>query len=334
MKVLFIGGNGNISWYCVQRALERGCEVWELNRAQTRNTRRAVQPEVKEIICDIRNVEEVKKALCGYEFDVICDFICFNEIHAKDAVDVFKDKTKQYVFISSEAVYKRLSSAIPFKESAEQYSPNEVLGYIGGKVLAEQVFKNAFETINFPVTIVRPAYTYDTIMPASLGHNCFTLAKRIINGEPMLVYGEGQNLCAPMHSSDFASAFVNILGNKDAVGNDYHITGADLITYNEMAEMVIEELGAVEKNIINIPYKDVLLLKSIKDLEMTKQQMWHYVFDNSKIKSLTPEWEQKISFREGIKLTVEWFKEKAVRQRFDERFDQEISDLYGVYWRR
>ncbi len=331
MKVLFIGGNGNISWYCVQKALDEGHEVYELNRGMTRKTRRTVQAEVKEIICDIRNETEANNVLQDKYFDVVCDFICYDENHAKSAIKLFQNKTKQYIFISSEAVYKRVSGSLPFNESSLKYNANEIGGYVGGKVLAEETFINAYEKTSFPVTIIRPGYTYDTIMPVSLGHNCFTLAKKIKTGFPMLVFGEGKNLLAPLHSSDFAGAFSSVLCNSVTIGEDYQITSTNTLTMNEMAKLVVLALGGMNKELINIPYNDVL--KMSKDVELTKQQLSDYIFDNKKLLKIAPNWKQKVLFEDGILKTVEWFESKESYKRIDSNFETELNRLYDTYWR-
>lgn len=331
MKILFIGGNGNISWYCVQKAIDEGHQVYELNRGITRKTRRQLQPEVRELICDIRNKDEVEKVLGDITFDVVCDFICYNEIHAQVAIELFKNRTKRYIFISSEAVYKRLPNAQPFNENSLKYNENEIGGYIGGKISAEKTFIKAYETIGFPVTIVRPGYTYDTIMPSSLGHNCFTLAKKIREGFPMLVFGDGKNLLAPLHSRDFAEAFYYIVTNRNTIGDDYQITSTNTLTMNEMAKFVVSALGGVNKQIINIPYNDVLAMS--EDTELIKQQLLDYVFDNTKLSKIAPEWKQKILFEDGILKTVAWYDEDDCHKRIDLNFENELDKLYDVYWR-
>lgn len=332
MKVLFIGGNGNISWWCVEEAIRRGDEVYELNRAMTRATRRNVQPEVHEIIADIRNEEATVKALSGMHFDAVCDFICFNDAQARQALKIFKGNTDQYIFISSEAVYKRESRYLPFREDTPQYDEDVEDTYIAGKIKAERVFNQAYRTDGFPLTIVRPGFTYDTILQVPVGQNCFTAPQRFIAGYPFLIPGDGENLFAPMHSKDFAKAFVGLIGNKKAIGEDYHIAAEQLITLNEMAGTILTALGLDAGNIIHIPYDEAARITDFYSSIVNRQHMWHYIYDNTKIKSAVPGWKQKISFSEGMAETVSWLFADKVRRRINPEFDRRLEDIYSRYW--
>lgn len=332
MKVLLIGGNGNISWWCAEEAIRRGDEVYELNRGMTRATRREVQPEVHEIIADIRNEEAAVKALSGIHFDVVCDFICFNDAQARQAIEVFQGKTNQYIVISSEAVYKRESRYLPFREDTPQYEEDVEDSYIAGKIKMEKAFRQAYRTDGFPSTIVRPGYTYDTIIQAPVGQNCFTAPKRWITGYPFLMPGDGENLVAPIHSKDFAKAFVGLIGNQEAIGEDYHIAAEQLITWNEMAGTILTALGLDAENIIHIPRDEAVRITDFYSVIVNRQHMWHYIFDDAKIKSAVPGWEQKISFSEGMEETVSWLLADKVRQRINPEYDRRLENIYSRYW--
>ncbi|HHY26790.1 MAG TPA: NAD-dependent epimerase/dehydratase family protein [Desulfitobacterium dehalogenans] len=332
MKVLMIGGNGNISWYCTQKAIEAGYEVWELNRGLTRRTRRAVQPEVRQLIGDMRCFDEAYKLIKDMTFDVVCDFICFNNEQAENDIRLFEGRTKQLIFISSESVYMRKSSSIPFTESAEQYNVSVPDSYIAGKIHAEQVFQMAYETRNFPVTIVRPGYTYDVIVPAPIGHNCFTAPGKYLLGYPLLMPGDGTNLWSPLHSRDFANGFIRLMGNPDAIGEAFHITNDTLTTWNELAEQLLAALGVQNQQIIHIPYDEALLINTFQSNIIVQQRMWHYVYNNSKIKKIADGWKAETSFAEGIKETVDWLFLDESHRRFNPKYDANLDKLYAKYW--
>lgn len=331
MRVLFLGGNGNISWWCVQKALEQGYDVYELNRGITRATRREVQTGVHQIIADIRDEEAVSRALNGLHFDVVCDFICFNREQAEKAVRLFSRVTEQYIVISSEAVYQRKSAYLPFKENTPKYSKNVDDKYIAGKLEVESVFVEAFEKSNFPVTIVRPGFTYDTILQVPIGQNCFTAPKWYLKGYPFLVPGDGENLWAPLHSKDFANAFISLIGEKNAIGEEYHIAGEMLITLNEMAKYILSALSLNEHNTIHIPRDEAIKITEFYGEIITKQHMWHYIYDLKKIKSIALDWSQVIDFKRGIKMTVDWLNEKEERKRVNARFNETLNYLYNKY---
>lgn len=332
MKVLFIGGNGNISWWCTQKAIESGYDVYELNRGMTRSTRRAVQPEVHEFIADIRDEEAVAKVLGENKFDVICDFICFDKTQAERAIHLFSGRTDQYIVISSEAVYQRKSEYLPFREDTPQYDVNVNDPYISGKIMVERTFQKAYENAGFPVTIVRPGYTYDTIIQVPIGQNCFTAPRRFLEGFPLLLPGDGENLVAPLHARDFANAFIHLIGNKASIGEAYHIAAERLITWNEMAEAILGALGVNDKNILHIPYKEAIDINDFCSKVINRQHMWHYIFDHTKIKAAASGWKQTIAFAEGIKETVDWLRADEVRQRINASCDRSLMKLYERYW--
>ncbi len=321
LKILFIGGNGNISWYCVQKALESGHEVWELNREQSVFTRRKVQKEVHKVRGDIRKTEEIKALLELSFFDIVCDFICFDAVQAQQDIEIFRNKTKHFVFISSEAIYKRISSNIPYKEDSKKYSlDNCNCNYITGKLAAEQKFAEAYISEKFPVTIIRPAYTYDTIFPTSIGHNCFTAAKLILEGYPLLIAGDGNNLWTFTHSSDFACAFIKLIENRDTIGESFHISTEEWLTWNEQSEIVLKALGSIKSGTFHVPFQDALQLNSIQPQEMMFQRMWHNIYNINKVKEYVPNWSAHISFEQGIAKTIQWLNE-------DTRFKRSVFDL-------
>ncbi len=330
-KVLFIGGYGNISWWCTKFAIEKGFDVYLLNRDLQSGTRRDIPKEAKIIKADYRNQEETKTVLKDYEFDVVCDFICYNKEQAENAVEVFREKTKQYIFISSECVYKRVIKNLPFKENSEKYNEDEVGSYISDKLKAEKIFINEYEKNNFPITIVRPALTYDTIVPVSIGHNCYTVPKRCLEGRSLLIAGEGNNLYSFTHSSDFAAAFVELIGNENTLGEDYHIANQTWRTWNEASEILLDTLGVSNKKMIHIPFEEVLKLDLPLQSELMYQRMLHNIFDLSKIRKIVPNWNTKISLEQGYRLTLEWLNENEKRKRFNPLVNEKLDIVTRIY---
>ena len=332
MKILFIGGNGNISWNCVQKAIECGHEVYELNRAQSIATRRAVQPEVKKIIADRNIYEDMKNKLAEQSFDVVCDFICYNEVQAKMDVELFEGKVKQFIFISSEAVYERFNEHDIYSEDSARYNPETIsCTYTKGKILAEDVFMKAYRDTGFPVTILRPGYTYDTIFPISIGHNCFTAPYRILEGYPLLITGSGEHVRSFTHSKDFADVFIKLLGNKEAIGEAIQVMSEEYLSWSEQSQLVLESLKVNKENYFHVPAEDALKFDKIQSLELAKQRMYDSKFNMSKLHNLVPNWTAKISFEEGIKKTVEWLYEDKVRMRYVKYVDDALMYLYEKY---
>jgi nucleoside-diphosphate-sugar epimerase len=331
MKILFIGGNGNISWHCVQLSLDLGHSVYVLNREETLKSRRDIQKDVIKLKGDIRNFNEIHTLLQNMNFDVVCDFICYNDIHAETAIKLFEGKTRQYIYISSSSVYEQKSKNLPYKENCPQYNPEKVCGYISGKILAERLFINQYEKKSFPVTIVRPAYTYDTIVPVSVGGNCFTPIYRWLNGKPALIAGDGYNLWTFTHSSDFASAFVKLIGNSKAIGEDFHISTDELLSWNEATEMTLNAFGIENIQTIHVPLSVLEKTTLETRKEMLFQKVWHSIQDNTKIKSIADGWKANINFEDGIKMTKNWLYEKDSYRRIDMKLCQILDDITNLY---
>ena len=330
MKVLFVGGYGNISWYCTKKAIESGYEVYLLNRELTTKTRREIPKEAKVIVADYRDIEQTKQAISSYSFDIVCDFICYNAEQAKNAVALFKNKTKQYIFISSDSVYKKPDADGLFRETSEKYKIGESSPYINGKIEAEQVFTEEYKKCGFPVTIVRPGYTYDTIMPYSIGHNCFTAVQRCIGGKPLLIAGDGENKWTFTHSKDFAEAFVQLLGKKECIGEDYQLSGDCVESFNNVMLKILYLLGLKRCEVIHIPPEELLKHEEFSPKDML-HRLQNRVFDNSKIKNIAKGWETKIFIDQGLRETVDWMLEDKTRQRFVKTLDENLENLTNEF---
>lgn len=331
MRILFIGGNGNISWYCVEYALAKGYEVWELNRGESSKTRRDIQSGVKVIHGDMRKPQVIKEIFADKEFDIVCDFICYNAQHAKTDIELFTGKIKQLIVISSAVVYKRTDEFVPFVENMPHNLPEISSSYIAGKVEMEWVFWKEYTSNHFPVTILRPGYTYDTILPVSIGHNCYTAIQKILEGRPLLIAGEGNNLWSFTHAKDFAKAFVELLGNQEAIGQAYNISSDEWLTWNEASSILLKVLGLEENRVIHIPSERALKLEEFQPEDMMQERIGNNIHNTEKIKKLLPEWKCEISLEEGMKETLAWLNAKEIRKRIVPRYEIMLEKLYKEF---
>ncbi len=331
MKVLMIGGNGNISWFCTKELIDAGYEVFELHRGVTYSTRRDVHPEAKIIKADIRESVGTKKVLEGMSFDVVCDFICYNGEQARNAIDLFFDRTKQYIVISSDVIYERKISNLPFSEQADIRSIDGASDYIRGKLELEEVFKKAYQEKGFPVTVVRPGYTYDTIVPVSIGHNCWTAVDKILSGLPLLIGGDGQSIWNMTNSRDFAKAFIGLVGNPDAIGEAFDIATDEWVTWNDASEILLKSLGVDKTLVFHVPYERALHNPDFQPDDMNFERMWHSFRSNKKIHSFVPSYHPTVSFEEGIKMTLDWLFEKAQRRRIVGKYSDMLDKLYKEF---
>jgi len=307
MKVLFIGGTGNISTACSKRAMEKGYEVYLLNRG---NFDRPDLKNAKSIKCDINKPIEVKAALKGLEFDVVVNFIAFTPKDIQRDIDLFSGICKQYIFISSASAYQKPLSHPVITESTPLANP--FWDYSRDKIAAEETLNNAYRENGFPITIVRPSLTYDTVIPVAIGSwDDFTIIDRMRKGKEVIIHGDGSSLWTITHSEDFAKGFVGLLGHQQAIGQSFHITSDELLTWNQIYEAVAEAAG-VKLKAVHIA-SDFICQEAEK---MDQAWMWgnlhgdkavSTIFDNTKIKTFVPEFKATIPFKQGIKKTIEWF---------------------------
>ncbi|MDH7604937.1 MAG: NAD-dependent epimerase/dehydratase family protein, partial [Melioribacter sp.] len=219
MKVLFIGGTGNISTSVSKLCIEKGIDLYLLNRGLRENT----IEKAKAINGDINNLSEIKEILKDHQWDVVVNWIAFNEKDIERDIELFKNKTKQYIFISSASAYQKpplnpiITESTPLKNPFWDYSRN--------KIACEEILNKAYREEDFPITIVRPSLTYDTVIPVAIGGwNEYTIIDRMKKGKNIIVHGDGTSLWVVTHTEDFAKGFVGILGNQYAIGNAFHIT--------------------------------------------------------------------------------------------------------------
>lgn len=327
MRVLIIGGTGNISWHCVVRAQQCGHKVWVLNRGETIKTRKACPAGVTQIYADIRDVAAVKRSLSSFKFDVVVDFICYTPLQALVDVELFSNIAKQFIFISSAACYQRSGCKYPINESRVLYNPK--WEYAKNKIECEHIFMDCFREHNFPVTIVRPGHTYDTIIPDAVGNGDWTVAKRMIEGKPIVMHGEGNTLWTLTHSEDFARALVALFQDPSVIGESFHITSDEWLTWKQISREVAKALHAPAPYFVYIPSETIALKNPTIGMGLLGHKSWCDIYDNSKIKSVVHGWEATISFKEGIKKTVEWLADNKLRQRVDPKLDAFFDELVG-----
>ncbi len=325
MKILFIGGTGNISWFCCFKALEAGHDVWTLNRGESLNFRRRPLQTSNQIVANIRDVEQVRRLINNVFFDVVVDFICYTPEQAMIDYDLFNNQTRQFIFISSAANYQKKAINLPYTESVNL--SNSYWEYTKNKIECEKIFLKYYREKNFPVTIVRPGHTYDTIIPDAVGFGDWTNAKRMLTGKPIIIHGDGSNLWTLTHSEDFANAFIELFNNKEAIGEAFHITSDEWLTWREIIEETAFALNVKNPNIVYIPSDIILKLNPKIGKGLIGHKTWCDIYDNSKIKSIAKNWKAEITFKQGIKRTINWLKADMKRQRCNNELDLFLDNL-------
>jgi len=318
MRVLFIGGIGNISSACTDEALRRGYEVFHLNRG-THPERE--KPGVRTLKADIRDTQAVKAALRGLRFDSVVQFLAFRPEHVKADIEIFNGITDQYVFISTCSAYRKpsltpvITEDTPLENPFWEYSRLKIACervLVGGDTSADKMRDENAALIkagrsSFPYTIVRPSHTYDNgWIPGCFGSASYGLAWRMLNGLEVVVPGDGQSLWTLTHASDFAVGLVGLLGKREALGEAFHITSDEHLTWDAIHCIIGEELG-VQPKIVHIPSDFIAKVLPERGAGLLGDKAVSVLFDNSKIRRFVPEFTPQISFREGIRRSLAWF---------------------------
>ncbi|NUM73623.1 SDR family oxidoreductase [candidate division KSB1 bacterium] len=323
LSVLFIGGTGTISSACVQLAVERGMQLCLLNRGQSE---RSVPPGVEILRGDIRNKDAVQKALGRRMFDAVVDWIAFTPDHIEMDLELFRGRTSQYVFISSASVYQTPPASLPVTESTPLRNP--FWAYSRAKIACEDRLIKAYREENFPITIVRPSHTYDrTLFPM---HGQYTILHRMRAGKNVIVHGDGASLWTLTHHRDFAKGFVGLLGLPQAIGETFHITSDEVLTWNQIFEIVAHAAG-VQPRIVHIPSEFIAAFDPDWGASLLGDKTHSMIFDNTKIKRFVPDYVATIPFARGAEEIVGWYDANPAKKILDEKTDQLIGKIIAAY---
>lgn len=320
MKVLFIGGTGTISMAITKRLADRGDEVYLINRG----SRSGELPEsVKVINADINDEADVAKKIADLSFDSVCDFIGFVPSQLERDYRLFKGKTKQFMYISSASAYHKPVRSYIINEGTTMANP--YWEYSRNKIACEELLMKYYREEGFPITIVRPSHTYDErSVPLGVhGKNgSWQVLKRMIDGKPVIIHGDGTSLWTMTHNSDFAVAFTGLIGNPHAIGEAFQITSDETLTWNQIYQCIADVLG-VELKAYHVSSE---FLAATSDYDLTGSLIGDkansVVFDNTKLKKAVPEYCPKVHFEDGIRRTIENVLNTPELQRADPDFDQ------------
>jgi nucleoside-diphosphate-sugar epimerase len=328
MKVLFIGGTGNISTAVTRLAAERGIELTLLRRGQ----RTADLPEnVRTIAADAKDEAAVAKALGSQHFDAVVDWIAFTTADVERDIRLFGERTRQFIFISTASAYQKPVGHYLITESTPLVNP--YWQYSRDKIACEERLLKAYREEGFPVTIVRPSLTYgDTQIPLAVNswEKSWTAVDRMRRGKKVIVPGDGTSLWVITHNSDFAVGLVGLLGHKQAIGHAFHITSDEVMTWDQFYRITAQAAG-VEARIVHIPSDFVGACLPEEVGSLTGDKAVSVVFDNSKIKRFVPDYCARVPFAKGIQRTIEWFDADPRRKLIDEEANAAWDKLIDAY---
>lgn len=319
MKVLLIGGTGTISSAITRQLAEANEEVWLLNRG----SRNEDLPEnVQTITCDINDEQQAQKALEGQKFDVVCDFIGFVPSQVERDYRLFAGKVKQYMYISSASAYHKPVGDYRITEGTSLVNP--YWKYSRDKIECEEFLMKMYRENGFPVTIIRPSHTYsEKSVPLGVhgSQGSWQVVKRIMEGKPVIIHGDGTTLWTITHNSDFAKGFIGLMGNPHAIGEAFQITGDESVTWNQIYQMVADSVGVELKPY----YVSSEYLAAVSNYDFTGSLIGDkantVVFDNTKLKNAVPGFQAVVRAEEGIRRTVSYMMSHAECQIEDPEFD-------------
>ncbi len=323
MKALFIGGTGTISMAIVRRLAEKtDWEVWLLNRG-----RRAadVPAGVHMITADVSDEKDVAEKLKDHFFDTVCEFIGFTQDQVERDWRLFRDKTRQYIYISSASAYLKPAAGYIITEGTTLANP--YWEYSRNKIACEEFLMKKHREEGFPVTIVRPSHTYDErSVPVAVHGNkgSWQVIRRIMDGKPVIIPGDGSSLWTLTFNTDFARGFVGLMGNRHAIGEAFQITGDETLTWDQILQTVAD---ALDKKLIPYHVSADFLAAAGKPYgydyagELLGDKSVSVVFDNRKLKRAVPDMKTAVPFHVGVRKVLDYILAHPECQTEDPDFD-------------
>lgn len=328
MRILFIGGTGNISTECAAWLHGRGDEILVLTRGQ-----RAVPAEYTGIQADRKDVAAVRAALNGSPPEVVINFLGYDLEDVQADFELFNGAIRQYIFISSATVYAKPPPPGPVREDTPLGNP--WWEYARKKIACEEWLGERRRETDFPVTIVRPSHTYSkSWIPNPVSSSSYTFAARLEQGKPVWIHDYGESPWTLTAAADFAVALGGLVGNAQAVGEAFHITSDEVLTWNQIYREIAAAVGgkAASAPIVKVPTD--LICRVAPELTGTlKGDKAHPgVFDNSKIKRFVPGFTCRKPFRTGVREAVAWLRAHPDEQNLRPEVDTLIEEVLAA-WR-
>jgi nucleoside-diphosphate-sugar epimerase len=283
-------------------------ELFLLNRG----TRTRDLPGATVLRGDMMKPDTLTAILAGHRWDAVVNWIAFTESDIERDIALFRDRTEQYVFISSASVYQKPPSHPVITESTPLRNP--YWEYSRNKIACEERLNRAYRDEGFPATIVRPSLTYDTVIPVAIGGwTEYTIIDRMKKGKEIIIHGDGTSLWTVTHAEDFARGFVGLLGHQQAAGHAFHITSDEILTWNQIYQAVADA-AECDLKAVHIPSDLIVQCDGSLQGTLLGDKAMSVIFDNSKIKRFVPGFVATIPFRQGIRRTLAWFHAEPSRQ--------------------
>lgn len=328
MRVLFLGGTGNISTACVAEGVTRGHEVTVLTRGKRPL---AVPPGVQALVEDRDDETALSQVASAGRYDTVVDFLAFRPEQVASAARAFGGRVGQYVFISSASVYQK--PVTNYIVTEETPLANPFWEYARQKIACEDRVRQVHVDNGFPATIVRPSYTYGpSWIPSGFGGQDYTVVDRMRRGLPIVCHGDGTALWVMTAASDFAVGLVGLLGHPQALGEAFHITSDEVLTWDAVYR-TIGRAASCEPQMVHVPSDVIARLAPEKGGSLLGDKAWSAVFDNSKIKRFVPSYRARVTFAEGMARSLAWYDAEAARRGVNAEMNQLIDRVIAAQGR-
>jgi nucleoside-diphosphate-sugar epimerase len=320
LSVLFLGGTGCISSACAEEVIGAGDRLALLNR---NTTSLRPPPRSAELLRgDVSVPGSVESAIGSRTFDVVVNFVAFRPDQVATDVARFRGRCGQYVFVSSASAYQKPIGHLPITESTPLANP--FWQYSRDKIACEELLAAAYREQGFPVTVVRPSHTYDKTSLPLLGG--WAAIERMRRGEPVVVHGDGTSLWVLTHHRDFARGFAGLLGRCQAIGDSFHITGDEVLTWDQIYRILGEAAG-VEPKLVHLSSEAIASVVPALGPGLLGDKAHSVIFDNDKIRHLVPDYRATIPFVRGAREMIEWHDADRAHRRVDEQTATELEEL-------
>ncbi|MET4633667.1 SDR family oxidoreductase [Kaistia defluvii] len=303
LNILFIGGTGQISYPCVERAVAQGHQVSVFNRGKRES---ALPQGVQSIVGDLAGPEYA--GLAEKNFDVVCQFIAFTPDQVERDIEIFTGHCGQYVFISSASVYEKPARHYVITEATPAINP--YWPYSQAKIECE---KRLQDSRGLAWTIVRPSHTVRTGLPIMIGDSDI-MARRMLDGEPTIVAGDGHTPWTLTRSVDFAVPFVGLFGKEAALNDIFHITSDRAHIWDDIQKTIARMLG-VEAKIVHVPTDTLVRYNPEWIGPLTGDKAWTAIFDNSKVKRVAGDFQCAESLEEILAEPIRHLQQRLAKQR-------------------
>ena len=325
MNILFIGGTGNISTECASLLHSRGHQICVLTRGKS-----AIPREYRAIQADRKDESSMQRALKDVRPEIVVNFIGFDVPDIEADYNLFKGRVEQYIFVSSTTVYTRPAKKLPYTEDAPLGNP--WWDYAQKKIACEEWLWQRFKNDGFPVTIGRPSHMYSRLwIPNPISSASYSFAARLESGKPVFIPDDGENPWTLTAAADFALGLAGLVGNPKAIGEAFHITSDEVLTWNQIYAEISGALGARDAQIFKVPTEFICqqVPQLIGNLKGDKAHPG--VFDNSRIKGFVPDFKCSKPFSLGIRESVAWLREHPEQRVYNPQVDVMIETVLSAW---